>query len=126
MALILSSCKNKKIDYFIYGSPEYTKKEEELNLNTNEASIIFTNYYFSKNPDKQNVKINLDIIYDGHYIFSDKIILYNKKTEIYYTENTYWVNGFSGDIMKSKEKKLKIHIPFPKQFYLKEEFKPNH
>lgn len=119
----LLGCLNKKDSYYVYGKKDYIEKERAFNFNTKEAAKLFAKNYFSKNPDKKNVLIRLDIIYDNYYVFSDKIILYNAKTGYYPTEKTYWVDGNTGELIKPKKKKLKINLEIPKKLYFKKEFK---
>lgn len=77
--------------------------------------------FLKKNPEKKEVKVNLDIIYDEYYIFSTSTILYNHKTGEYFLNNTYWVNGQTGEIIEPNKKKLNIILPLPlKRNFIKE------
>ncbi|MGV0924846.1 hypothetical protein [Empedobacter tilapiae] len=121
MGLNFFSCEDKKQDdFFAYGTREYTLKEASLNIKTDEAALLFSNYYFKENPKEESLTLRLDIIYGDYYIFSNKIILYNAKSGDYITENTYWVNGKTKQIEKSDVKKIKILLSIPKKTFIQE------
>lgn len=110
---------NNKNVYYCYGTTEYKEKEKSLKINTEEAASILAENYFLSNPDKNDVLINLDIIYNDHYIFSDKLILYNTKTGEYIVENTYWVDGNTKKITKPDKNMLRVMLKIPKNFFEK-------
>ena len=115
------SCKVTSKDFFCFGTEEYKQKEEKNRIKTDEAAHLFANYFFEKNPEKKEAKVNLDIIYDEYYIFSTSTILYNHKTGEYFLNNTYWVNGQTGEIIEPNKKKLNIILPLPlKRNFIKE------
>ena len=84
---------------------------------------IFLQNTFLRNILKKNkIKVNLNIIYDGYYIFSASTILYNHKTGEYFLNNTYWVNGQTGEIIKPNKKKLDIILSLPLKEVFDKEF----
>ena len=116
------SCKVVSKDFFCFGTEEYKQKEKKNRINTDEAADLFAKYFFEKHPEKNKIKVNLNIIYDGYYIFSASTILYNHKTGEYFLNNTYWVNGQTGEIIKPNKKKLDIILSLPLKEVFDKEF----
>lgn len=109
----LFSCKNEVKKYYLYGTKEYLQREKQLKVDTKQAAQIFAKYFFEKYNDKNEIEVNLQIIYDDYYIFSDRAILYSHKTGEYFLGNTIWINGNTGEIFNSDKEKLNIILPIP-------------
>ncbi|MEC5395853.1 hypothetical protein [Bergeyella sp. RCAD1439] len=109
----LFSCKEEIKKYYVYGTKEYQQREKQLKIDTKQAAQMFAKYFFEKYNDKNEIEVNLRIIYDDYYIFSDGVILYNHKIGEYFLGNTTWVNGNTGEIFNSDKEKLNINLPEP-------------
>ncbi|MHC5352816.1 hypothetical protein ACYSNX_01255 [Myroides sp. LJL115] len=115
------SCQDKKSDvYYQYGTKEYRGKEDSLKINTEEAAELLATYYFNENPEAEHLNLELDVIFNDYYVFSDKVILYNAKSGDYSMEGTYWINGITKQIKKSDKKSVKMLLQIPKVGFVQE------
>ena len=55
------SCKVVSKDFFCFGTEEYKQKEKKNRINTDEAADLFAKYFFEKHPEKNKIKVNLNI-----------------------------------------------------------------
>lgn len=115
----LSSCALKsKETVYVYGTPAFNAKIQELSYAIDEAAEYCTQYLKQQPDFPDSLWIRLDILYGDHYIFKTKPYYYNMKLAEY-TLSGIWVNGRTGEI-KEVEKGGKVrvilepqkHVPF--------------
>lgn len=127
VVLFVYSCETKQEkSYSCYGTTPYSLMEQELNITTEQAALVFADYYFGLNPTKQNVDVQLEVLYENYYIFSDQIMLYNHKTGRLITKDTYWVDGNTKEVIKPRADYIDVLIDLPKKQFTKQYKNPNY
>ena len=93
---------SSKENVYVYGSKEFSDKENSFKITLRQASIICAKHQFKQDINKKEVFTCLNIMYGDYYLFSS--FMYNLKSARYNLSGI-WIDGNTGEIKEVKTRK---------------------